>query len=134
MAGLYPRTEILIQEDNNGIFLPLQGLLRDMMVQAPYAVRYTITEPNVMNPAVVLVATRNNNNTYSLQVIEKPNGNLGADLMQFEEDNIAANNIKAKMNTIYDRYIGVGGGGRRRRSRRAKKMKSRKRRSLGRRR
>jgi hypothetical protein len=132
MAGQYPRTEILIQEDNNGNFLPLQGRLRDMMVQAPYAVRYTITEPNVINPAVVLVATRNNNNTYSLQVIEKPNGNLGADLMQFEADNIAANNIKAKMNTIYDRYIGVGG--RRRRSRRAKKMRSRRRRSLGRRR
>ncbi len=127
----YPRNEIFIQEDYNGNFLLLQGLLRDIMVQTPYAVRYTITEPGQHNPVVVLLATRNNDNTYSLQVIERPDGNQGEDLMQFEEANILAVDLKDKMDRIYDRYIGMDGGGKRRRRRRThKKLNRRRRRSL----
>jgi hypothetical protein len=130
MAAQYPRSAILIQEDYNGLFLPLQGSFSAAMVQTPYAVRYTITEPGMHNPAVTLLFTRNIDDTYSLRVIEKPNGEQGEDLMQFEADVIPADSLKDKMDTIYDRYIGMGGGKRRRRRRTHKKLNKRRRRSL----
>lgn len=133
MAQQYPDSASFIQENNGDPFLLAQGGIGPRMVQNPYAVGFTITERGQIDPAVELLFTRNINYTYDMEVIRRPNGDLGDYIAGFAEQGIPGDQVSDKMNKVYDAYIGMGGGRRRRRrTRRSKKMSRRRRRSLGR--
>ncbi len=132
MDLIIPEATTYIQENPNGPLIRLQGSLANAMVQTPYSIRYDLKEPDVINPSVVALFTRENQGTYALQIMQKPNGLRGEFLMELEINGILPEDVQQKINVIFDRYIGFGGGGRRRLKRRRthKKLNRRRRRSL----